>query len=52
MEEAQIFYDDKGQAVMVQMGVEEYEKLVGHAKEAIANKERIQKALDLLKAEG
>ncbi len=46
--EIQIYYDDKGKPVMVQMGIGEYEKLVTRAKEAVANKERIQKALSLL----
>lgn len=50
--EAQIYYDDKGKPVMVQMGVGEYEKLITRAKEAMANKELIQKALSLLNANG
>jgi hypothetical protein len=47
--EAQIYYDEKGKPVMVQMGVGEYEKLVTRAKDAIASKELIQKTLSLLK---
>jgi hypothetical protein len=48
--ETQIYYDEKGKPVMVQMGIGEYEKLVARAKEALANKELIQKALSLLNA--
>ncbi len=48
--EMQIYYDEKGAPIMVQMSVGEYEKLVTRAKEAAANKERIQKALSLLNA--
>jgi len=47
--EAQIYYDDKGKPVMVQMGVGEYEQLVNRAKEAMMNKELIQKTLSMLK---
>jgi len=45
----QIYYDEKGQPLMVQMSVSEYEKLVLRAKEAVANKELIQKTLSMLK---
>jgi hypothetical protein len=47
--DAQIYYDEKGTPLMVQMGISEYEKLVLRAKEAMANKELIQKTLALLK---
>ena len=47
--EAQIYYEDKGKPVMVQMGVSEYEQLIVLAKEATANKALIQKTLSLLK---
>lgn len=47
--ETQIYYDEKGKPLMVQMGIAEYEKLVTRAKEAIANKELIQKTLSMLK---
>lgn len=48
--EAQVFFDEKGTPVMVQMSVSEYEQLVTRAKEAAANKDRIAKALSLLNA--
>jgi hypothetical protein len=47
--EAQIYYDEKGKPLMVQMGIGEYEKLVLRAQDAAANKELIQKTLQLLK---
>jgi hypothetical protein len=49
--EAHIYYDEKGQPVMVQMGINEYEKLVTRAKEASESRDRIQKALSLLNAQ-
>ena len=50
--ETKIYYDEKGSPVMVQMGISEYEKLITRANEAIANKELIQKTLNLLKGVG
>ncbi len=47
--ESQIYYDEKGKPVMVQMSVSEYEKLVTRAKEAMEHKELIQKTLAMLK---
>jgi|GEM_PF-3412925 len=47
--ETQIYYDEKGKPLMVQMNISEYEKLVTRAKEALANKELIQKTLSMLK---
>lgn len=49
MSGTEIYYDDKGKPAMVQMSIGEYEKLVTIAKEAIANKELIQKTLSILK---
>lgn len=49
--ETQIYYDDKGKPVMVQMGVGEYEQLVNRAKDALAQKELIQKTLAMLKGD-
>ena len=49
IKEATVFYDDKGQAVMVQMGLGEYESLVNSAKSALAAKEKIEKTLSILK---
>jgi hypothetical protein len=47
--DAQIYYDEKGKPMMVQMGIGEYEKLVLCAKEAVTHKELIQKTLSMLK---
>jgi len=47
--ETQIYYDEKGKPLMVQMSISEYEKLVNRAKEALSNKELIQKTLMMLK---
>lgn len=49
-QETKIYFDDQGKPVMVQLGVEEYEKLVSRAREAAANKELIAKTLNMLKA--
>ncbi len=49
--ETQIYYDEKGKPLMVQMTISEYEKLVTRAKEALANKELIAKTLMMLKGE-
>ena len=47
--ETQIYYDEKGKPLMVQMNISEYEKLVNRAKEALTSKELIQKTLTMLK---
>ena len=44
-EGTQVFYDEKGSPMVVQMSVGDYEKLVAQAKDAIAAKEAIKKAL-------
>ena len=46
----QIFYDGNGNAIAVQMPIADYEKIVKSAKEAVATKEAIAKAVDALKA--
>jgi hypothetical protein len=46
----QIFYDGNGNAVAVQMPIADYEKIIKSAKEAVATKEAIAKAVDALKA--
>jgi hypothetical protein len=51
-ESTQIYYDDKGKPMLVQMSVGEYEKLISRAKESTANKELIQKTLQMLKDAG
>lgn len=48
-ETTQIYYDEKGNPLLVQMSINEYEKLINRAKEALAQKELIQKTLNLLK---
>lgn len=45
----QIFYDGNGSPIAVQMPIGDYEKIIESAKEAVAAKEAIQKALDALK---
>jgi hypothetical protein len=44
----QIFYDGKGNAIAVQMPVSDYEKIIKSAKEAVEDKDAIQKAIDAL----
>ena len=48
-EGTKVFYDEKGNPVVVQMSVADYERLVAQAKDAIAAKEAIKKALETLK---
>lgn len=47
--DATVFYDDKGQAIMVQMTLNAYEELVNSAKSAIVAKDKIEKTLNILK---
>ena len=46
----QVFYDGEGKPVAVQMPIAEYEKIVQRAKEAVATKEAITKAVEALKS--
>ena len=46
----QIFYDGNGNAVAVQMPIGDYEKVIKNAKEAVATKEAIAKAVEALQS--
>ena len=46
----QIFYDGKGNAIAVQMPISDYEKVIKGAKEAVATKDAISKAITALQA--
>jgi hypothetical protein len=45
----QVFYDEKGAPLLVQMSVGDYEKLIAQAKDAVAAKDAIKRALESLK---
>lgn len=46
----QVFYDDKGAPIAVQMNIADYEKLIGKVKESVRVKEALNKAIESLKA--
>ena len=44
-----VFHNEKGEPIIVQMGMADYEQLVTRASEAMKAKEKIEKTLELLK---
>ena len=45
-----IFYDGNGKPIAVQLPIEDYEKIINSAKEAVESKDAITKAIEVLQS--